>query len=108
MFSFVSFLSVFWNMAWACIFVWIGTGENDVVTLQQRTRGFFGRLRLPLNDVRSGECGAGHGGNAGAKTQKLCHSEGEARGIPDAGAEWYVVVTMAQPTVGILRSRCSL
>ena len=87
-------------MAWACIFVWIGTGENDVVTLQQRTRGFFGRLRLPLNDVRSGECGAGHGGNAGAKTQKLCHSEGEARGIPYGGATQYDVAAPAEPGGG--------
>ena len=46
-----------------------------VVTLQQPSGGFFGRLRLPLNDVRGDECAAGCGGNGDAWTKGLRHSE---------------------------------
>ena len=41
---------------------------------------------LPLNDVREVKCAAGRGGNVDAGAQSLRNSEGEARGIPHAGA----------------------
>ena len=44
-----------------------GATQYVVVTPAEPTGGFFGRLRLPLNDVQELKCAAGCGGNVDAR-----------------------------------------
>ena len=62
---------------------------------------------LPLNDVCSSDCAAGCGGNVDAGPHHFRHSEGYAvpRGIPNGGAERYVIVSLVEPTGGLRRRK---
>ena len=101
-----------------------------VVTLIEPSMGFFGCLRLPLNDVQgngrrnrvqqwtcegslsppsSSHSGIPAEGRIGATTvdaeaQSLRHSEAAGRGIPYGGAEQSVVVSPREPYRGFPRA----
>ena len=76
-----------------------GAGQSIVVTPAEPTGGFFGRLWLPLNDVRweSAQQGSAVQWTRRPTIFVIQRGASAPRGIPYGGAEQYIVVFSLEP-----------